>query len=97
MRGLVFAGLETRTERRDGVAMLIVEGRIESRSESAVAVPPLRFALRDAAEADLYAWTVAPDVAMLGRGESLPFQARMVSPPPGGNDVLVRFAHPSDG
>jgi hypothetical protein len=97
LRGLVFAGLETRTERHDGVAVLIVEGRIESESRSAVMVPPLRFALRDAAGADLYAWTVPPDVATLGPGESLPFQARMALPPPGGNDVLVRFSHPSDG
>jgi len=96
LRGLVFAGLETRTERQDGVAVLIVEGRIESHSDSAVTVPPLRFALRDAAGAELYAWTVPPDVATLGPGESRPFQARMASPP-GGKDVLVRFAHPSDG
>jgi hypothetical protein len=97
LRGLVFAGLETRTELRDGAAVLIVEGRIESDSESAVTVPLLRFVLRDAAGAELYAWTVPPDVATLGPGESLPFHARMASPPPGGNDVLVRFAHPSDG
>jgi hypothetical protein len=97
LRGLVFAGLGTRTERPDGVAVLIVEGRIESDSRSAVAVPPLRFALRDAAGAELYAWTAPPDAATLGPGESLPFQARMISPPPSGNDVLVRFAHPSDG
>jgi hypothetical protein len=97
LRGLVFAGLETRTELRDGAAVLIVEGRIESDSVTAVTVPPLRFVLRDAAGAELYAWTVPPDMATLGPGESLPFHARMASPPPGGNDVLVRFAHPSDG
>jgi hypothetical protein len=97
LRGLVFAGLETRTELRDGAAVLIVDGRIESDSESAVTVPPLRFVLRDAAGAELYAWTVPPDAATLGPGESLPFHARMAQPPPGGNDVLVRFAHPSDG
>jgi hypothetical protein len=97
LRGLVFAGLKTRTELRDGAAVLIVEGRIESDSDSAVTVPPLRFVLRDTAGAELYAWTVPPDVATLRPGESLPFHARMASPPPGGNDVLVRFAHPSDG
>ena len=37
------------------------------------------------------------DAATLVPGESLSFQARMASPPSGGNDVLVRFAHPSDG
>src|SRR5580698_2713426 len=77
LRGLVFAGLETRTELRDGVAVLIVEGRIESDSVTAVTVPPLRIMLRDAAGAELYAWTVLPDMATLGPGESLPFHARM--------------------
>jgi hypothetical protein len=97
LRGLVFAGLGTRIEQQDGGAALIVEGRIESDSRSAVVVPPLRFALRDAAGAELYAWTAPPNAATLGPGESLPFQARMISPLPGGHDVLVRFDHPSDG
>ncbi len=97
LRGLVFAGLETRIERQDGVTVLIVEGRIESESASAVAVPPLRFALRDAAGTELYAWTVPPGLATLEPGESLPFQTRMASPSLAGSDVLVRFAHPSDG
>jgi hypothetical protein len=97
LRGLVFAGLETRIGRQDGAVVLIVEGRIASESGSTVAVPPLRFALRDAAGTELYARTVPPDRATLEPGESLPFQTRMASPPSGGSDVLVRFAHPSDG
>jgi hypothetical protein len=97
LRGLVFAGLGTRIEQQDGGAALIVEGRIESDSHSAVSVPPLRFALRDGAGVELYAWTASLDAATLGPGESLPFQARMISPLPGGHDVLVRFDHPSDG
>jgi hypothetical protein len=97
LRGLVFTGLNTRLERQDGVAVLIVEGRIESDSRFTVAVPPLRFALRDAAGIELYAWTVAADAATLGAGESLAFHGRMASPPPGGTDVLARFALPSDG
>jgi hypothetical protein len=96
LRGLVFAGLNTRIERQDGVAVLIVEGRIESDSHSTVAVPPLRFAWRDAAGIELYAWTVPADAATLGAGESLAFHGRVASPPPGGTGVLVRFALPSD-
>jgi hypothetical protein len=97
LRGLVFTGLATRIERQGGVAVLIVEGNIASRSDSTVAVPPLRFALRNVAGAELYAWTVLPEAAMLGPGESLPFRAKMASPPPGANDLQVRFALPSDG
>ncbi len=97
LRGLAFAGVKTRTELQDGVAVLIVEGRIESNSDTAVTVPPLRIALQDAAGVELYAWTTPADAATLGPGESQPFRARMASPPPGGNDVVVRFVHPSDG
>jgi hypothetical protein len=97
LRGLAFAGLETRTELQDGLAVLIVEGRIESDSDRRVTVPPLRIALHDAAGAELYAWTTLVDAATLGPGESLPFRAQMASPPPGGNDVVVRFVQPSDG
>ncbi len=97
LRGLVFARVETRIERRDGVTVLIVEGRIESESASVVAVPPLRFALRDAAGTELYAWTVPLGFATLEPGESRPFQTRMESPPSAGSDVLVRFARPADG
>jgi len=96
LRGLVFAGLESRTQLQDGVSVLIVGGRIESDSHSAVTVPPLRIALRDRAGADLYVWTVPPDATTLGPGESLPFQSRVASPPADGHDVLVRFARPSD-
>jgi hypothetical protein len=96
LRGLVFAGLETRTQLQDGVSVLIVDGRIESDSHSAVPVAPLRFALRDLAGTDLYVWTVSPDATTLGPGESLPFRSRVASPPPDGRDVLVRFARPSD-
>jgi hypothetical protein len=97
LRGLAFAGLRTHTERQDGVAVLIVEGRIESDSPVAVPVPPLRFALRDASGAELYAWSAAPDAALLGPGESLPFRTRLASPPARVNDVVVRFLQPSDG
>jgi hypothetical protein len=97
LRGLVIAGLNTRIERQDGIAVLIVEGRIESDSRSTVAVPPLRLALRDAAGIEFYAWTVPADAATLGAGESLAFHGRVASPPPGGMDVRARFALPSDG
>jgi hypothetical protein len=96
LRGLAFAGLETRLATEGGVPVLIVAGRIESRSQATVVLPPLRMAVRDAAGAELYAWTVRPDAAALRAGESLPFRARLVSPPTAGYDVLVRFSQPSD-
>jgi hypothetical protein len=97
LRGLAFADLAMRVETEDGASALVVTGRIESDSPVTVMVPALRMTVRDASGAELYAWTMRPDAAALRAGESLPFHARLVSPPPGGYDVLVRFLQPSDG
>jgi hypothetical protein len=96
LRGLTLAGLDTHTEAEGGVAVLIVEGRIESDSRVAVVVPVLRLAVRDVSGAELYAWTVRPDATALRQGESLPFRARLASPPSRAYEVVVRFLHPSD-
>jgi hypothetical protein len=95
-RGLVFAGIRTSRDTHDGVNVLVVEGAIVNTTASAVFVPRLRFALRNAAVAELFSWTASPDKASLSPGETLPFRSRLVSPPPGGADILVRFLSPLD-
>jgi len=97
LRGVKLAGLDTHTEADGGLPVLIVEGRIESDSRVTVAVPVLRLAVRDASGAELFTWTERPDATALRPGESLPFRARLASPPSRAYDVVVRFLHPSDG
>jgi hypothetical protein len=97
LRGLKLVGFATHTEAEGGLPVLIVEGRIESDSRVVVMVPTLRLAVRDAAGAELYTWAVRPDATAVRPGESLPFRARLPSPPSRAYDIAVRFLHPSDG
>jgi predicted Zn finger-like uncharacterized protein len=91
IRGLEFADLRTTKDTHDGVTVLIVEGAIVNTTRATVGVPRLRFALRNAALAELFSWTAPPERGTLGPGEALPFRSRLASPPPDGNDILVRF------
>jgi len=91
LRGLVFADVKTANETRDGVPMLTVEGTITSTAAAAVDVPRLRLALRNAAGAEVYAWTAVPSKPVLEPGERLPFRSGLASPPADGRDLEVRF------
>ena len=91
MRGLVFADIRTTRDAHDGVTVVIIEGNIVNPTGAAVSVPRLRFALRNAALAELFSWTAPPDKGILGPGETLPFRSRLASPPADGRDILVRF------
>jgi len=96
IRGLQFADIHTAKDTHDGVTVLIVEGAIVNTTSATVAVPRLRFALRNAALAELFSWTAPPERGTLGPGETLPFRSRLASPPADGNDILVRFLNPLD-
>jgi predicted Zn finger-like uncharacterized protein len=91
LRGLVFADVKTADETRDGVPMLVVEGTIASTAAAPVDVPRLRFALRNAAGTEVYAWTAMPSQPVLAPGEHLSFRSRLASPPADGRDLEVRF------
>lgn len=96
VRGLVFEGVTVSKESNDGLTVLVVEGRIVSSSGKPAEVPRLRFAVRNAAGAEIYSWTAQPSRSVLGPGETLPFRSRLASPPPEGVDVMVRFFNPHD-
>lgn len=96
IRGLQFADIHTAKDTHDGVTVLIVEGAIVNTTGTTVAVPRLRFALRNTTLAELLSWTAPPERGTLGPGETLPFRSRLASPPTDGNDILVRFLNPLD-
>jgi predicted Zn finger-like uncharacterized protein len=96
LRGLDFADLRATREENDGVAVLVIEGRIENVTGAAVSVPRLRFALRDGAQGELMSWTAPPDRARLDAGQALPFRSRLAAPPADGSDILVRFLKRAD-
>ena len=96
LRGLVFTELVTRKETEDGTPMLVVEGVVKSASKRDVAVPRLRFAVRNAKDQEIYSWTAVPARNTLAPGASIPFRSRLASPPPEAHAVLVRFFNRRD-
>ena len=91
LRGLTFADMKIGNEIHDGVPVLVVEGMIVSTVSKPVEVPRLRFALRNATGAEVYAWTAQPSQQVLGAFENMPFRSRLASPPAEGHEVQVRF------
>jgi predicted Zn finger-like uncharacterized protein len=91
LRHLKFEDVKISRENEGGINILIVEGSIVSTSGSAVEVPRLRFAARNASGQEIYTWTMLPARSILEPGEKLPFRSRLAAPPPDAVDVLVRF------
>ena len=91
LRGLEFTELKAGSETHDGVPVLLVEGVIVNTVSVPVEVPRLRFALRNDAGSEVYAWTAMPTQSALEPGGRLPFRSRLASPPKDGHDVQVRF------
>jgi predicted Zn finger-like uncharacterized protein len=91
LRGLDFDSVTTATERHDDMPILVVSGNIINDTGDTVNVPHLRFAVRNAAQQEIYSWTAMPSRASLPPGEAISFRTRLASPPPDAHDVLVRF------
>jgi predicted Zn finger-like uncharacterized protein len=91
LRGLVFDHVATSTEEHEGVPILVVQGDIVNDAATAVGVPRLKLAVRNAAKQEIYSWTAAPPRESLSPGQSVAFRTRLASPPPDSRDVLVRF------
>jgi hypothetical protein len=96
LRGLAIENVKTMREVQDGVMVLIVEGAVANVVNRAVDVPRLRFALRNPAGLEIYAWTSVTGRTVLGPGESTSFRTRLASPPADGREVVVRFFHRRD-
>ena len=91
LRGLAFSDVTTASEMSEGVPVLLVKGRITNVTRQAHDVPRLRFAMRNTAGNEVYAWTSLPSRPQLAPGETEPFETRLASPPADGQAVIVRF------
>jgi predicted Zn finger-like uncharacterized protein len=92
LRHLNFQDIKIGKEEHDGVNVLSVAGTIVSQSSQPVAVPPLRFAIRNASGQEIYVWTTRPGRNILEPGQKLAFHSRLASPPADASDLMVRFA-----
>lgn len=96
IRGLDFENLGTATEQHDDVPILVIGGDIVNITGKTVAVPRLRFAVRNAARQEIYSWTAVPPRSLLPPGQGVAFHTRLASPPPDAHDVVVRFLNRND-
>ncbi len=96
LRGLVFENVQTSREVEDGVPVLVVAGDIVGTTGRHTEVPRLRLAVTDHGGQEIYAWVARPSRNLLPPGETLPFRARLASPPPEASGVTVRFFNRRD-
>jgi predicted Zn finger-like uncharacterized protein len=91
LRGLMFRDVKITSETVEGKAVLVIEGVIVGEGRKPVELPRLRFSVRDAQGAEIYAWNAVLEQAVLKPGERAWFKSRLASPPPEGRNIDVRF------
>jgi hypothetical protein len=96
LRGLAFKDVKVTNETVDGKPMLVIEGVIVGETKKAVDIPRLRFSVRDAQGAEIYAWNTLLEQTVLRPGERAAFKSRLASPPPEGRNIDIRFFNRRD-
>jgi predicted Zn finger-like uncharacterized protein len=96
LRGLLFKDVKITSETVDGKPVLVIEGVIVGESRKPVELPRLRFSVRDAQGAEIYAWNAVLEQPVLKPGERAWFKSRLASPPPEGRNIDVRFFNKRD-
>ena len=96
LRGLSFKDVKASTETVDGKPVLVIEGSVVGDARKPVDLPRLRFSLRDAQGAEIYAWNTVLDQTLLRPGERIQFKSRLASPPAEGRNIDIRFFNRRD-
>jgi predicted Zn finger-like uncharacterized protein len=96
LRGLSFRDVKVSTETIDGKSVLVIEGAIVGDTRKPVDLPRLRFSVRDAQGAEIYAWNTVLDQTVLRPGEGIRFKSRLASPPAEGRNLDIRFFNRRD-
>jgi predicted Zn finger-like uncharacterized protein len=96
LRGLAFKDVKVTSEMVDGKQVLVIEGSIVGATRKPVDIPRLRFAVRDAQGAEIYAWNTVLEQPVLQPGERALFRSRLASPPPEGRNIDIRFFNRRD-
>jgi predicted Zn finger-like uncharacterized protein len=91
LRGLMFKDVKITTETVGGKPVLVIEGSITGEATKPVELPRLRFSVRDAQGAEIYAWNTVLEQPVLKPGEQAWFKSRLASPPPEGRNIDIRF------
>jgi predicted Zn finger-like uncharacterized protein len=96
LRALSFKDVKVSSEDVEGKSVLVIEGVIVGQAKKPVELPRLRFSVRDAQGAEIYAWNAVLEQPVLKPGEKAWFKSRLASPPPEGRNIDVRFFNKRD-
>lgn len=96
LRGVQFRDVKVITETVEGKPVLVIQGVIVGQNRKPVDLPRLRFSVRDAQGAEIYAWNAVLDQTVLQPGERAAFKSRLASPPAEGRSIDVRFFNKRD-
>jgi predicted Zn finger-like uncharacterized protein len=96
LRGLTFKDVKITTETVDGKLVLAIEGVVVAEARMPVELSRLRFSVRDAQGAEIYAWNAVLEQPVLKPGEQAWFKSRLASPPPEGRNIDIRFFNKRD-
>jgi predicted Zn finger-like uncharacterized protein len=91
LRGLMFKDVKVTTDTVEGKPVLVIEGVITAETRKPVQLPRLRFSVRDAQGAEIYAWNAILEQPVLKPGERAWFKSQLASPPPEARNIDVRF------
>lgn len=96
LRGLAFKDIKITYETADAKPVLVIEGMIVGHNKEPVGIPRLRFSVRDAQGAEVYAWNAVLEQSVLKPGDRAWFKSRLASPPPEGRSIDIRFFNKRD-
>jgi predicted Zn finger-like uncharacterized protein len=96
LRGLAIEDVKVSSEMVDNKPVLLIEGAIADVAHKTTEIPRLRFIVRNAKGADIYAWNTVLEQPVLHPGEKALFKTRLASPPAEGREIAVRFFHKQD-
>ncbi len=96
LRGIDIRSFTGRIMMDGDTRLLVVDGEIANITKQTIAVPPVRFSIRNEAGVEVYSWQAKLDQDTLKPAESLSFRRRLTSPPADGREVFVRFANRGD-
>ena len=96
LRGLAFKDIKITYETVEAKPVLVIEGMIVARNKDAVGIPRLRFSVRDAQGAEVYAWNAVLEQSTLKPGDRAWFKSRLASPPMEGRTIDIRFFNKRD-
>jgi predicted Zn finger-like uncharacterized protein len=89
--GLAFRNLTSELVENGRERVLVVDGEIVSLFDHELRLPMLEFSVRDAGQQVVATWADGPPRSTLAAGQAVRFSARLMSPPPEGRQVHVRF------